>query len=78
MRARSQASAGMVGVGSWGVDGGDGEKWPKSWALTGREKDRLSDMAMGTGTAVMVMIWAGDVTEQNIRDTHRGQERDRD
>jgi len=72
MRARSQASAGMAGVGSWGVDGSDGEKWPKSRALTGREKDRLSDVAMGTGAAVTVMIWAGDVTEQNIGDTHRG------
>jgi len=36
MRERSQASAGMAGVGSWGVDGGDGKKWPKSGALTGR------------------------------------------
>jgi len=47
-------------------------------SLTGREKDRLSDVAMGTGVAVMVMIWAEDATEQNIRDTHRGQERDWD
>ena len=78
MRARSQASAGMAGVGSWGVDGSDGEKWPKSRALTGREKDRLSDVAMGTGAAVTVMIRAGDATEQNIRDTHRGRERNWD
>jgi len=78
MRARSQASAGMAGVGSWEVNGGDGKKWTKSRALTRREKDRLSDVAMGTGAAMTVMIWAGDATEQNIRDTHRGGERDQD
>jgi len=67
-------------VGSWGVDGGDGEKWPKSGALTGRqrEKDRSGNVAMGTGVAVTVMIRAVDATEQNVGGTHRGQEGDQD
>jgi len=46
IRARSQASAGMAGVGSWGVDGGDGEKWPESGALTGRLRGKRTGQAM--------------------------------
>jgi len=50
----------------------------ESGALTGREKDRSGDVAMGTGAAVTVMIRAGDATEQNIGGTRRGKEEDRD
>ena len=48
------------------------------WEGTGREKDRSGNVAMGTGTAVTVMIRAVDATEQNIGGTHRWREGDRD
>jgi len=50
---------GTVGVGSRGVDGGDvkntAQKRGTHWERTGREEDRSGGMAMGMGTAVIVV-----------------------
>ena len=61
MRVRSEASAGTAGVGSWEVDGADGENTAQKrgahWEGTGREEDRSGGVATGTGVAVTVVIF---------------------